>query len=83
MSMEKVPEGSPAGKRCWNGLLASTSETSSATGSKKAKKKGKKTVSLGDFLTNKSSSPVTQKANWADATEDIDPSGEAVGCEGS
>ena len=79
MSTEKIPEGSPAGRHRWTKVLASSSVNSFITGSKKSKKKTKKqTLSLNDFLGNKSSSPASSKANWADATEDIDPSGEAV-----
>ena len=56
-----------------------------AAGSKKAKKKSKgKTLSLNDFLSDATSgtnyvkdppkAPAT--TNWADATEDLDPSGQ-------
>lgn len=80
MSTEKLPEGSPAGKveACkycyWTGL-------SVAIGTKKGKKKSKaQTVSLNAFLSgtpgkgppSKSAAPA---GNWADSTEDIDPSG--------
>lgn len=58
---------------------------STAAGSKKAKKKSKgKTLSLNDFLSDATSgtnyvkdppkAPAT--TNWADATEDLDPSGQ-------
>ncbi len=43
-------------------------------GKKKAKKAQKVVVSLNDFLSNKT----PPANNWADATEDIDPSGEIV-----
>ena len=51
--------------------------TFNALGGKKGKKKTKKqTVSLNDFLSNKTPSSLGQAPpNWADATEDIDPSG--------
>ena len=43
-------------------------------GGKKAKKKAKP-VSLNDFLNTKKPSGYSPAPNWADATEDIDPSG--------
>ena len=42
--------------------------------SKKGKKKKVKAVSLNDFLSDKKS---TDGPNWADATDDIDPSGKS------
>lgn len=44
-------------------------------GGKKGKKKAKP-VPLNDFLSG--SKVVVQAPNWADATEDIDPSGEVL-----
>lgn len=47
-------------------------------GAKKGKKKSKKTVSLNDFLSGSPGKgpPSKGPGNWADATDDIDPSGE-------
>ncbi len=64
------------------------SSHSIAAGSKKAKKKSKgKTLSLNDFLSDATSGTNYVKdppkapaatTNWADATEDLDPSGQCL-----
>jgi hypothetical protein len=84
MSTEKLPgDGSPAGTiEPWLSLQT-CSVAWDYTGGKKGKKKGKKTVlSLNTFLSGSGTPPPSKAAssksaagNWADSTDDIDPSG--------
>ena len=61
--------------------------TTEASAAKKGKKKGKgKTVSLNTFLQDKATGtnfvkePPKSTGNWADATEELDPSGIVFRC---